>query len=237
LPVAVSAWLVPAGRVGFAGASVIVTSFAAVTVTVVEPTIVPRVACAPVEPIATALTTPLLVLALLTVAIAALSVVQVTVLVMSTDDESEYVPVATNEVVVPTGRDGLAGVTAIETSAAAVTVTVAVPFTPPSAAVMVAFPPASPVTVPCEPAAFETDETFALLEVQMTVCVRSTVLLSEYVPVAVSLAVPLTAIVLVAGATVIDVRLAEVTVRVVEPEMLPTLAVMVVGPAAIAVAM
>jgi hypothetical protein len=130
-------------------------------------------------PIASAVTTPCAPVALLTVATVGVSLDQVTVLVMSTDEPSEYLPCAVSASVVPIGNVGFAGEIVIETRAAAVTVTVAVPLTVPSEALIVAVPPLSPVTEPCVPVAFETVATATLLDCQVTDCVRSTVLLSE----------------------------------------------------------
>ena len=59
-----------------------------------------------------------------------------------------YVPVAVNCWVVPRGIDGIAGVTAIETSAAGVTVTRVDPETEPRAAVIFALPKLELVTKP-----------------------------------------------------------------------------------------
>jgi len=75
----------------------------------------------------------------------------VTLVVMSTLDLSEYVPVAVSPSVVPSGSDGFCGVITIETSVAAVTVTFAEPLTAPSEAVIVTLPALRPVTPPCEP--------------------------------------------------------------------------------------
>jgi hypothetical protein len=81
--------------------------------------------------------------------------------------------------VVPIGNEGFAGVIAIETRVAAVTDTVALPATLSNVAVMVAVPADKPMTAPAAPAAFETATTLALLEDQVTLLVRSTLLLSE----------------------------------------------------------
>ena len=62
---------------------------------------------------------------------------------------SEYVPVAVNCWVVPFAIDGLTGVTAIDTSAAAVTVNVSAGLvTPPNAAVICELPTPAPVAKP-----------------------------------------------------------------------------------------
>src|SRR5437879_1249444 len=66
--------------------------------------------------------------------------VQITVVVMSCVLLSLKVPVAVNCLVVPTAMVESAGVTAIDTRVAAVTVTDAVPLTDPEVAVMVAVP-------------------------------------------------------------------------------------------------
>ena len=67
---------------------------------------------------------------------------------MSWDDESLNVPVAVYCFVVPTAMVELAGVTAIETSVAAETVSEAVPLTDPEVAVIVDVPVPTPVATP-----------------------------------------------------------------------------------------
>ena len=69
----------------------------------------------------------------------------VTVLVRSSVPPSVYVPVALNACVVPRANEGFAGVTAMETSAGAVTVSVAVPEIEPEVALI----PALPIATPC----------------------------------------------------------------------------------------
>src|SRR5690242_12738394 len=76
----------------------------------------------------------------LMVAAAALDDVHVTVVVMSCVLLSLKVPMAVNCFVVPTAMLEFAGVTAIETRVAEVTVRVAVPLIPPDVAVMVEVP-------------------------------------------------------------------------------------------------
>ena len=61
---------------------------------------------------------------------------------------SVYVPVAVNCFVAPFAIDGFAGVTAIDCSAAAVTVSTVEPVTPPSVALMVLVPIATAVAKP-----------------------------------------------------------------------------------------
>ena len=74
--------------------------------------------------------------------------VQSTDSVRSCTLESLNVPVAVNCFVVPTPMLPLAGVTTIETSVAAVTVSEAVPLTDPEVAVMVAVPVPTPAASP-----------------------------------------------------------------------------------------
>ena len=73
-------------------------------------------------------------------------------------------------------------------------------------------------------------------ELQVTCVVISRVVPSEYVPVAVNCWVAPAAMLGLAGVTAIEDRVAAVTVRVVFPEILPEVAVMVAVPAATAVA-
>jgi hypothetical protein len=82
-----------------------------VTVRVVLPEILPEVAVMVVVPAATAVARPLL----LTVATDVLDEVQVTCVVISWLEPSEYVPKAANWWVNSTGTLGVAGVTEIET--------------------------------------------------------------------------------------------------------------------------
>src|SRR4029077_12531781 len=73
---------------------------------------------------------------------------QVTWLVRSCVELSEYVPVAVNGFVVPMLMVGLGGVTAIDSRTASLTVNDAWPVTPPWLAVMVAVPVPAPVASP-----------------------------------------------------------------------------------------
>jgi hypothetical protein len=95
---------------------------AGVTVRIVFPEILPEAAVMVAEPVVTAVARPLL----LTIATDVLEEDQVTCVVISWLVPSEYVPEAENCLVFPAGMLGLAGVTAIETSAA-----VGVPPSPP----------------------------------------------------------------------------------------------------------
>ena len=84
------------------------------------------------------------------------------------------VPVAVNCCVVPFGMDGLAGVTAIDCSVAAVTVSTVEPVTPLSVALMVLVPVFTPVARP--PAVMVATEVVA--EAHVTCAVIFCVLLS-----------------------------------------------------------
>ena len=78
------------------------------------------------------------------------------------------VPVAVNAWVRPAGRLGPVGATAIDTSAALVTVSDAPPFAPSSVAVIRAMPGEIPVATPREPAAFDTCATAGTVDAQVT---------------------------------------------------------------------
>ena len=133
----------------------------------------------------------------------------------------------------PATTVGVAGVTAIETSVGPVTVRVAVPLTEPEVAVMVVEPMETPIAKP----ALEILATPGLELVQVTELVRSAVVESLYVPVAVNCCVTPTATEGVAGVTAIEISEAGVTVKVAVPETLPDVAVIVVDPTATAVAL
>ncbi len=113
-----------------------------------------------------------------------------------------------------------------------VTVSDADPETLPDVAVIDAVPALIAVANPCEPAALLTVATPVLDELQVAEAVKSCVEPFEYVPVAVNCWVPPVAIDGLAGVTAIDTRVAVVTVSAVEPEMLPSVARIVVDPAA-----
>ena len=119
---------------------------------------------------------------------------------------SEKVPVAVNCCVNPAGTVGLAGVTLIDTKLVPVTVSVVEPKTPPDVAVICVVPAATPVASPLEPAAFEIVATDPSLDDHVTESVKSCVLPSENVPVAVNWRVNPAGIVVLIGVTSIDTR-------------------------------
>ncbi len=86
--------------------------------------------------------------------------------------------------VVPSAMLGLVGFTAMDTSVAEVTVSVIDPAILPDVAVIVVEPAATEVANPLEPDALLMAATAEVDELQVTVIVRSCVVLSENVPVA-----------------------------------------------------
>ena len=142
-------------------------------------------------------------------------------------------PVAANCWVAPTVLLAVAGVTAMEDKVgAAVTVRVVLPWTLPEVARMVTEPVALAVARPL----LLMVALDVLDELQVTWAVISRVVPSEYVPAAANCWVAPTALLGLAGVTVIEVKVAALTVRVVVSEILPEVTLMVVVPAATAVA-
>lgn len=143
----------------------------------VDPATAPRVAVMVVLPVATLLARP----CALMVAAAAVDELQITEVAMSCVLESLKVPFAVNCFVVPTDMLEFAGVTAIETKVALVTVNDAAPFIDPEVAVMVAVPVPVLVTKPvASTVAIEFED-----EVQVNE-VNSCVLPSSKLPMAVN---------------------------------------------------
>src|SRR6266478_2112692 len=135
------------------------------------------------------------------VAVAALEELHSTDVVMSCVLLSLKVPVAVNCFVVPTAILEFAGITAIETSVAALTVREALPVTPPELAVIVVLPVPTAVAKPEE----LTEATLAADEDHVTE-VNNCVLPSSKVPTALNCCVVPTAIEGVAGLTAIESR-------------------------------
>jgi hypothetical protein len=217
---------------GLAGVTEIDKSVAGVTVSVVEPVMLPDAAVIVDVPAARQDARPLEPAALLIADTAVLDEFQVTEAVRFCVVPSEYAPVAVNCLVVPLALVGLEGVTDSDESVARVTVRVVEPVMLPEAAVIVDVPAARQDARPLEPAALLTVATFVLDELQVTDAVRFCVVPSEYAPVAMNcLVVPL-ALVGLDGVIERDVRVAGVTVRVVDPDLPPNVAVIVVEPAA-----
>jgi hypothetical protein len=160
--------------------------------------------------------------------------VHIAMLVKFCVELSEKVPVAVNCSVAVIAIVGFAGVTAIDTSVGVVTVTVRAvePLIAPEAACILLVPAATAVANP--PALIVT--TVAVCEVQVTEPVKFCVELSENVPVAVNCSVLPFAIEGFAGVTPIETSVGEVTDSKVDPLTLPEVAMIVLDPAAFAVA-
>ena len=132
----------------------------------------------------------------------------------------------------PFATEGFAGVTAIETNVGAVTVSRVVPLTLPTAALIVVGPG---VRVVAPPAPLIV-ATLVAEELHIAVAVKSAVVLSPYVPVAVNCCgVPFVTEGF-AGVTAIEISVGPLTVSSVVPLTLPMAAVIVVGPEARVVA-
>ena len=114
----------------------------------------------------------------LTTATPLLEELQVAVAVMSCVLPSLNVPVAANCWVVPSAIDGLAGLIAIETKTAAVTVSVVEPVTEPEATPIVVAPTPALVARPAVPAELLMVATLGAVEVHCTDVVMFCVLLS-----------------------------------------------------------
>jgi len=182
VPVAVNCCVTPRGTTAAAGEMSSETNSAAVTISVLEPTTSPTAALTFVVPCPRLVASP----ALLMFAVEGSSTVQDTVDVRSRLLPSVKVPIAVNCCVVPNGIDGVPGVTAMETRVAGVTVNVVLPFTVPEVASMVADPILRPVAKPIwspDPLIVATSDVSL---VHSTECVRSCVVPSVNVPVAVN---------------------------------------------------
>jgi hypothetical protein len=213
VPVAVNCSVLPFAIEGFAGVTAIDTSVAAVTVKVVDPVIPPETALIWLVPVATPVANPPEAI----VATVVVTELHVAVPVKFCVELSENVPVAVNCCFVPFAIEGFAGVTAIDTNVAAVTVKVVDPVMPPETALITLVPVATPVANP--PAVIVA--TVVIAELQVAVPVKFCVELSEKVPVAVNCSVAPSPIEGFAGVTAIDTSVAAVTVRVVDPVMAP----------------
>src|SRR6266568_2893363 len=161
------------------GVTAIATSWAAVTVSGVEleTPLAASVALITGTPTVSAVASPTEAAAFEMLAADGAEEVQVTAAVRSCVVPSVYVPVAANCRVRPTGSDDAAGVTAIETSRAAVTVSVVVAERPEASSVArtVADPTPAPEARPFAPAVFETCAIAGSEDPQRTVPVRSCV--------------------------------------------------------------
>jgi hypothetical protein len=222
VPVAVNCCVAPLVIDGFAGVTAIDCSVAAVTVSTVEPLIAPDVALIVEVPTPDPVARPAAVI----VAVAVVPEVHVTLDVRFCVVPSLNVPVAVNCCVAPLVIDGFAGVTAIDCSVAAVTVSTVEPLIEDDVAVIVEVPTPAPVA---SPAALIV-AVVVVPELQVTLDVRFCVVPSLKVPVAVNCCVAPLVIVGFAGVTAIDCSVAAVTVNKVEPLMDDDVAVIVEVP-------
>jgi hypothetical protein len=171
---------------GLVGVTAMETSAAGVTVKVVLPVIPPELAVIVVAPGVSDVAKPMVPGALLMVATDVEDELQITVVVRFCVVPSSKVPVAVNCWLVPKAMLGLVGVTAMETSAAGVTVKVVLPVIPLELAVIVVAPGVSDVAKPMDPAELSIVAIDVEDELQLTRVVTSFVVPSEYIPVAVS---------------------------------------------------
>jgi len=212
------------------GVTEIDVNVAAVTVSVFDPEIVPDVAVIVVEPAATAVANPFEPVMLPMVATLVVDELQIADDVRFWVLPLEKVPVAVNCCVVPGAMFALAGVTAIDTSVAAVTVRVADPDIAPDVAVIVVEPAATAVANPFDPAVLLKVATPVLDELQAAVDVRFWVLPSEKDPVAVNCWVVPGARLVFVGVIASEMSVAGVTVIVIDPEIFNDVAFMVTVP-------
>src|SRR6202022_2685257 len=175
--VGVKCCVVPLGIDGFAGVTAIDTSVAGVTVSSVEPVMLPLVAEISDVPALTVVAKPVALIVATLVVADAHTALPSTCVVLSLN-----VPVAVNCCVVPLAIDGFAGVTAIDRNVAAVTVNWGEPLFPPDVAVIVVVPGATLLTIP----ELLMVATAALDELHVTVFIRFRVAPSVKIPVAVN---------------------------------------------------
>jgi hypothetical protein len=200
VPVAVNCSVFPTDKLVLAGVTAIDWRAAAVAVSPVVPLMLPSVAEIVTGPGDTDVARP----ALLIVAHVVSEEAQVTWLVKFSVAPLDNVPVAVNCSVFPTGRLVLTGVTAIDSSAAAVAVSPVEPLMLPRVAEIVTGPGDTDVARP------------ALLivahvvseEAQVTWLVKFSVVPLDNVPVAVNCSVSPAGRLVFAGVTAIDVRVA-----------------------------
>lgn len=232
VPTAVNCCDVPSGMDAFTGPTAMETGVALVTVRVALEETLPAVAVIVEAPADVPIVSPGTPFTLM-LATARFAEVHCTDAVSFCVLPSVKVPSAANCTVVPCAIDELAGETASETSVGVVTVRVALPLTPEYVAAMVAEPGALLVTKPM----LETAAALVFDEFQVAKLVRSLVLPSVKVPVAVSCTVVPSARDALAGETASEARTGAVTVRVALPLTPEYVAVMVAEPGALPVAM
>lgn len=229
VPVAVNCCVRPLATVGVAGVtSIDIKAVVMLRVALAETPLDVAEICE--LPTATPVARPPLV----TVAFELASLAQVTEPVMSAMDASEYVPVAVNWRVCETSTNKLETVRAIDCRTGGPMVRLVLPLTDPSAAVTVAVFASIPVASPRLPLALPMPTTTVFDELQVTCVVKSCVLLSVNVPVAVNCCVKPFEKVGSVGVTWIETSVAGLIVATVLPLTLPKVAVIVDEPTAAA---
>ena len=232
VPVAVNCCVVPKGIVGFFGLIAIEANVAGFTtnvaVALTEPELTPMI----VVPSPSVVANPAVPGVTLIVATAGTLELHCPLCVRSCVVPSVYVPVAVNCCVAPKPTVAVCGLIAIDTSVAAVTVNWVEPVAVPEVALMLAEPTLTPCANPV--ALIVAIETVS--DDQVAVPVRSCLLLSVNVPVAVNCWLVPTAIDGVVGVTANDTSVTAVTVSFVDPVTEPDAAVMVAVPWATPVA-
>src|SRR5437660_2401363 len=192
---------------------------AAATVKTVDPVNVAQVAMTVAVPVPMPVASPVL----LTLTVDIVSEAQVTVELRSCVLPSLNVPVAINCCVVPKAMKGFAGVTAIDCRTAAVTLIVVLPLIVPEVAIIWAEPVP---TLNANPAVFDTlliVATVEAFELHCTVLVKSCVLPSVKVPVAVNCWVIPNGMLEMAGVIARETNTAGVMLNVVEPVTVPAI--------------
>jgi hypothetical protein len=218
--VASNCWVEPSGTDAVCGLIASDISCAAVTVSTVEPAMFPDVAPMSVVPVPRLVARPVLLM----LAVNGVSELQVTVAVRSCVVPSVKVPVAVNCCAVPKAIEGFPGVTAIDTSTAAVTLRVVLPLTEADVAVIVAVPVPTLVASPFWLVTLLMVATLGVSLPHSTLSVTFCVVPSVKVPVAVNWSVVPRGVLGIAGVTAIDTSTAGVTFSVVEPLIDPYVA-------------
>jgi hypothetical protein len=208
------------------GDTAIETSTAGFTCTFTDPVTPPLAAVTVADPTLSAVTSPVA----LTVAIELSEELQTALLEMSFVVSSEYVAMAVSCSVVPFASDGCKDVTSIDAITAGLTVRTVVPLTPAELAAMVVVPVVSVWATPRVGLVIPIVATVGFEELQLTLAVRSWILPSANVPVAVNGCVSPSGTEGMAGVTAMETSADRLTVSVVEPAIDPDTAAIVADP-------
>src|SRR5215813_1458430 len=176
VPMALNCWFTPSGREGLLGVTAKDTNAGGVTVRMVEPVTIPKEAVIVVVPWARLVACPWPPVELPIAATAALDEFQATKKVKFWMAPFVKVPMALNRWVIPSGMEGLGGVTAKDTKAGGVTVRMVEPLTDPKDAVIAVVPSCRLVACPWPPVELPIAATAGFEEFQFTDVVRSATL-------------------------------------------------------------